>query len=95
MIGFVQRDAPWKDQLALACLLHLAELLNFNLYYMKALKFKMYSSLIFGTLFILLGLYLFINMNDRSAARFLIMIGLGSTAISLYLFFTMNRKIQK
>jgi len=58
---------------------------------MGSLKFKMYTSLIFGKLGILLGLYLFINSSDKTAGRFCILMGLSSIIIGAYIFF-MTRK---
>ncbi len=59
----------------------------------RYLKFKMYSSLIFGKLAILTGLYLFITNSDKMAAGrfFELTMGLCSVAIGLYLILIMKK----
>jgi hypothetical protein len=53
---------------------------------MRSLKFKMYTSLIFGKLGIVFGLYLFISNSDKTAGRFCILMGLSSIIIGMYIF---------
>ena len=56
------------------------------------LKLKMYSSLIIGQLSILTGLYLFIANSDKTMGRFVILMGLISTVIGIYLCFVLKKK---
>jgi len=59
---------------------------------MTGLKFRMYTSLIFGKLSILTGLYLFITNSDKTTGRFVILMGLSSVAIGLLLFFLLKNR---
>ena len=62
---------------------------------MNSLKLKMYTSLIFGKLGILAGLYLFISNSDKTPGRFCILMGLSSLVIGTYLFVMSTRKTPK
>jgi len=52
----------------------------------------MYSSFILGKLAILTGLYLFITSGDKTSGRFIILMGLSSEAIGLYLYFALRKR---
>jgi hypothetical protein len=62
---------------------------------MRSLKLKMYTSLIFGKLAILAGLYLFISNSDKTQGRFCMLMGLSSLVIGAYLFVMTTRKTPK
>jgi hypothetical protein len=55
----------------------------------------MYSSLIFGKLAVLFGLYLFITNSDKTTGRFVIIMGLSSLIIGLYMVFMTQKKEPK
>ena len=71
------------------------KVININFFMMTSLKFKMYSSLIFGKLGVLTGLYLFINNSDKTAGKFFILMGLSSLIIGFYILLTINKKALK
>ena len=62
---------------------------------MRTLKIKMYTSLIFGKLAVLTGLYLFMSNSDKTPGRFCILTGLSSLAIGVYILLMTKKKIQK
>jgi ABC-type lipoprotein release transport system permease subunit len=52
----------------------------------------MYISFIGGQIWLLLGLYYFINRTDKSISHSLILMGLISTGVAMLLFFLTQRK---
>ena len=70
----------------------LLELHLVKFFYMKYLKYRMYSALIIGQLMILSGAYLFVTQEVKTIASNLILAGLVSEGIFVILYLVYVKK---